>query len=114
MQRPRERVLDQALDRPLERPRPVGRVVPSRTIRARAAGVSSSGQVLAGEPPLQVGQQQVHDRGQIGVGEGVEDDDLVDPVEELGPEVPAQRVGHLALHRLVGLGDPRPGRHTPR
>ena len=40
----------------------------------------------------------------------VEDDDLVDAVEELGPEVLLQRVVDLLLHplvahRLVGLGE---------
>ena len=86
-ERPRERVLDEPLDRPLERPGPERGVVPSRTMSALAAGVSSSVEVLRGEPPLQVGEQQLDDLRQVRVGQGVEHDDLVDPVEELGPEV---------------------------
>ena len=38
------------------------------------------------------------------LGERVEHDHLVDPVQELGPELQPQGVGDLALHRLVGLG----------
>ena len=33
----------------------------------------------------------------------MEDDDLIDPVEELGAEVRPKQVGHLALHCLVCL-----------
>ena len=57
--------------------------VPSRAISDRAAGVSSSVEVLRREPALEVGEEQLHDRGEVGVGEGVEHDDLVDPVQEL-------------------------------
>ena len=60
--------------------------VPSRTISVRAAGVSSSARSLAAIRCLEVGEEQVHDRDQLGVGQRVEHDDLVDPVEELGPE----------------------------
>ena len=95
-QRPGERVLDEPLDRPLERPRPERRVVPSRTISALAAGGQVDRQVLRGEPPRQVGDEQVDDRRQLRLGQGVEDDDLVDPVEELGPELEPQRLRQLA------------------
>ena len=41
---------------------------------------------MLGQAPLQVGEQQVDDVRQLGIGQRVEDDDLVDAVEELGPE----------------------------
>ena len=50
----------------------------------------------------QVGDQQADDPFEVALGQGVEDDDLVDPVEELRPEVRPERLGHLGLHRLVG------------
>ena len=78
--------------------------VPSRTISARARRRQLEREVLLGQPPLEAGEQQVDDPLQLGVGQGVEDDDLVDPVEELRPELGPQRVGDLALHGLVGRG----------
>ena len=53
------------------------------------------------EPLLQIDNQQVHDGRQIRIRQGMEDDDLVDAVEELRPELDAQRFGDLALHLLV-------------
>ena len=64
--------------------------VPSRTISARAAGVSSIAQVLLGEPPLEAVEQQLDDLLEVRLGQRVEDDDLVDPVEELRPELGPQ------------------------
>ena len=46
----------------------------------------------------------VDDRAQVLARERVEDDDLVDAVQELGPEVLAERLEHVALHGLVGVG----------
>ena len=40
---------------------------------------------------------QLHDVREHGLAERVEDDDLVEAVEELGPEFRAHRVEHLAL-----------------
>ena len=61
--------------------------MPSRTMSARAAGVSSRTMSWSGEAPIEVGQQQLDDPLEVGVGQRVEDDDLVDAVEELGPEL---------------------------
>ena len=41
---------------------------------------------------------QVDDGADVIAGEGVEDDQLVHAVQELGPEVPAHRLHHAALH----------------
>ena len=96
-----ERVLDQALDRPLERPRPECRV------RALANDECLRGlgelemEVLAGQAAGQVGHEQFDDGPEVVVRQGVEDDDLVDPVEELRSELDAQGVHDLAPHRVV-------------
>ena len=63
--------------------------MPSRTSSALAAVGQLEDDVLLGQPLGQVGDQQVDDLLEVGLGQGVEDDDLVDPVEELGPEVRA-------------------------
>jgi len=51
---------------------------------------------------LQLAQQELHDALEVGLREGVEHDDLVHPVEELGPELCPERAQHLPLHGLVG------------
>jgi hypothetical protein len=56
------------------------------------------------QQPAGLLQQQVGDPAQLLAGELVEDDDLVDAVEELGPEVVAQRPQDLLAPLLVGLG----------
>src|SRR4029077_19552202 len=43
------------------------------------------------------------DRLELLLDEAVEDDDLVDPVEELGAELPAQRVHDVLAHELIIL-----------
>ena len=101
-QSPGQRILDEPLDRPLERARPEG------GIRAFLHDQLSGGrgqvdrQVLLGQPAIQPAQEQLDDLFEIGLRQRVEDDDLVDPVQELGPELGPERIGDLALHRLVG------------
>ena len=81
----------QPLDRPLERPRPVGGIrALADDAGARAAGVSSSVEVLLGAAGA---ARSASSRSTIAPRSasvsGVEDDDLVDPVEELRPELRA-------------------------
>ena len=77
------------LDRPPERSGPEGEVrALARDQRPRRRRQLQH-EVVLGQPLLQVGQQQVHDRRQLGLGQRVEDDDLVDPVQELRPELHA-------------------------
>ena len=45
---------------------------------------------MIGEPSLEIAQQEVDDRGKLHVRQGAEDDDLVDPIDELRPERTAQ------------------------
>ena len=76
--------------------------MPSRAITASAAGDSVMVEVVRRQAPLEVAQQELHDPLEVGLREGVEHDDLVDPVQELGPELGPEGAEDLALHRLVG------------
>ena len=58
------------------------------------------GEVIASrfEALLKVLEQKLHDVFEVLAGQGLKEDDLVEPVEELGPEVRPE----LRLHQLVG------------
>ena len=90
----RERVLDHALDRTAQRPGAERRVV---ALRRRAAVLAVVGELeaeaLALELVLHPLDEQVDDLGDLVPGQLVEDDDLVDAVQELGPEVPLELLG---------------------
>ena len=61
--------------------------------------------VLVAQTLLQLVNHEVDDPQDVGLGELVEDDDLVETVEELGAEVSLELLGDLGLHLLVaGLG----------
>ena len=98
-----ERVLDQPLDGPLERPRAERGVGALAHDQRPRGGRQLEHQVVGRDPPLEVGQLEVRDGRELGVAERVEHDDLVDPVQELRPELHPQLVGDLALHRLVAV-----------
>src|SRR4051794_808676 len=98
-QRPRDARLDLALDEAPQRARAVHRVVAlARDERARRLGD------LEREPPVakagaDAGELQVDDLLDLLQGERLEEDDLVDAVEELGPEAGAQ----LAHDAVAGV-----------
>ena len=50
---------------------------------------------------LQAAQLDLHDPLELLFGERLEHDDLIDPVEELRPEVPAQFIDHGGSHHRV-------------
>ena len=83
----RERVLDQLLDGPAQRPRAQLRVVAllGQQLLGRRGELQPDALVLQllADPP----DHQVDDLDDLVPGQLVEDDDLVDPVEELGAEV---------------------------
>ena len=90
-----ERGLDLLLEHPLQRPGAVGRVVagarrgapwPRRSAPARSCRSASR--------CAQAAELDVDDLLQLLARQAVEDDDLVDAVQELGPEVLAQRLQH--------------------
>ena len=91
-QRARERVLDEPLDRALERPRAVRRI-PALLGEQLLRLVRD----LELDPPLreplaQPRELQLDDVGELLARQRLEDDDLVDAVQELGPEAVAQLV----------------------
>ncbi len=53
------------------------------------------------EPLHQTLELDVDDHPHLRPGEGVEHDDFIDAVQELGPELRAQRIEHLALRPCV-------------
>ena len=59
------------------------------------------GEALAEELRLQPPHHQVDDLDDLGPGQLVEHDGVVDPVQELGAEVLLERLVHLLLHLLV-------------
>ena len=104
----RQGILELPLERPPQRPRPVDRVVAlPREVAERGIGHF---QVHAGlgQPALHAGGQQSDDLAQLRLVERPEDDDLVDAVEELRPEVLAELEPDVlggALERVgPGLG----------
>ena len=98
-----ERGLELLLQQPLERARAVDRVVAGvREVLERRVGELDLDLALR-QPRPQPAELDLDDLLELLARQAVEDDDLVDAVEELGPEVLAQRLEHLALHALVGL-----------
>jgi len=84
-----ERVLDHALQRTLERTRAVGCIGTRARMSWRADSVSSS-EMARLQAACHVVEAQVENVAHLRGSERAEDHDIVDAVEELGPEVLAQ------------------------
>src|SRR3954451_18022086 len=98
-----EWVLELLLDRPLERPRAVDRVEPSLGKPIARRRLEHEPDVAIGEPSVQVRELNVDDLADVLRLERMEHDHVVDPVDELRPEMLADDVHHLRLHPLVVL-----------
>src|SRR5690606_32793449 len=97
----RERIFQLLLNRPLQRPSAVDRIVAGlREVLARRI-VEGERDVALAEPPPQVLELDVDDAPQMRALERAEHDDVVDPVDELRPEVLADDGHHLGLHPRV-------------
>src|SRR5258708_4052115 len=97
----RERIQDAPLDRPLERPRAIRRVVSlleQEILRLRA---QLDADLPVFQPLHQALDLNVDDLPQLRLAEPMEDDDVVHAVEELGPERLSQDVHHLAADDVV-------------
>ena len=93
----RQRVLDDALDRTPQRPGTERRRrSPCLASRSFASLRELEAEALRLELACEPLDQQVDDLGDLLGGELVEDDDVVDAVEELGPEVALELLVHLA------------------
>ena len=90
-----QRIEHAALNRPLQRPRAVGRIIPlAHELVPGRVGERDVDLALL-QPPGQPGDLDIDDLLHVLAPEGVEEDDLVDPVQELRPEVLAKRVHDL-------------------
>src|SRR5262245_2895927 len=88
----RQRVLDEALDCALQRAGAVGRV-PAGLGEVLLGGVGQlEAQAALGEAVAEPRQLELHDLADLLPRQRLELDDLVDPVEELGPERLARRL----------------------
>src|ERR1700733_8557007 len=106
----REGVLDELLDRPAKRTSTERRVVALLGHELLGLSRQLDPDALGFELLADPADQEVHDLGDLGDQQLVEDDDLVDAVQEFGAEVRLQRLLHLLLHPLVrdrfaGLGE---------
>ena len=94
----RERVLEQPLDRTLERSRTVGRVPACLGDQLACAVRQLEREAALGEPLVQPRELHPDDLAELLTRERLEHDDLVDPVQELGPE---------AIRHVLGGADVR-------
>src|SRR4051812_1481860 len=99
-----ERVLYEALEGTAQRPGSEGGVVAAVDEKGLGPLRQLDADALALELHARAPDHQVDDLGDLRLAELVEHDRLVDPVQELGPEVLLQRVVDLLLHLLVGDG----------
>src|SRR4051812_33927627 len=93
---PRELVLDQPLDGAPQRARPVLGVVALAREQSHRLLRELDLDPLRPQPATEPVEQEPCDLQELLLGERAEDDDLVDPVDELRPEAAAQ-----AIHQLV-------------
>src|SRR5208282_1185914 len=100
---PPQRRLELALDESFQRTRPVRRIVAMLgQIIARFVGQFELDLALL-EPRAQPHQLHVNYLAQLFAGQRMEHDNLVNPVEKLGPETLTQDLERLRLHLLVVL-----------
>ena len=113
-QRLGERVLDHVLDHAAQRPRAVVDVVAQ--LDDVVLGLLGDLELDLLRPQLvaHAGQQQLDDHADLLDLQRAEDDDRVDAVQELGPELGLELVEDLLLHAVVLLlFEPSPGRPRP-
>src|SRR5580700_6663066 len=97
-----QHVLDRPLDRTAQRPGPEDRVVAAHGEQGLGGRPQFQAHVPVLEPLVHLGDHQVHDLDDLVLGELVEDDHVVHPVEELGTEVVLEFLRDLGLHPVVG------------
>src|SRR5688572_23620833 len=97
-----QRILQQTLDRPLERTRPESRIVSLGGEHLARLRRELERELSVSEKLLELLELQLDDVLDLLLAERSEDDDVVDTVEEFRTEMLPQRVGHLCLdHRSV-------------
>src|SRR5438445_4959133 len=118
----RERVLDALLDRALERPRAVDRIEAGPGELREGAVSNFQSHLELREALLEVAQLDLRDVPDVLLVQGMEHDDLVDAVDELGPELRLHlrqdrgldEAGIVALHLLDHVRAEVGGHHDHR
>src|SRR5262245_22013115 len=97
----RQRILDELLDGPAQRTGAVGRIEPLLHEELQGGRGWLELDALVGQLCVDAADHEPDDAGDVVLAQAVEDDDVVDAVDELGPEGALQLVQHPLLHLLV-------------
>ncbi len=95
-----QRVLQVLLDNPLQRTGAVGGIIAAFREPRRRLAVEVDRDLPSGQQFAQAAKLDLDDRRDILALEPVKQDDFIEPVQELGPEMPAHDRHHLAAHRV--------------
>ena len=98
-----QRVLDIFLDNPLQRAGSVGRIIAFLSQPAERAVVHIEGDLAILQKAAEPLELDLDDVAHLRPLQPVEQDNLIQPVQELGPEVPAHCCHHLVPDRIAVL-----------
>src|SRR5580704_11785932 len=96
----RQWVLHPLLDNAFQRTCAISRIVPLVGEPLPRLGVEAEPDLAVLEQPVQTLELDVDDLAHILATEAMEEDDFIDAVQELGPEMPAHDAHHFLLDRL--------------
>src|SRR5205823_9062571 len=99
----RQRILDLLLDGPLQRSRTVHRIETGLSEAVAGGIIERQVHVALDQALAEVEELDVDDGADLLRAEGMEDHDVVDAVDELGPEALLHDLHHRALHLRVVL-----------
>jgi len=97
----RQRVFDLLLDRPLERPRPIHRIESSLSKLLPGRVRQDDRHLALRQPFMQIPELDVDDRANMLLAQRMENDHVIDPVDELRPELLRNDFHYRGLHRIV-------------
>src|SRR6185312_1807289 len=98
--RHRERVLEQTLDRPLERPRTERSIVALVREVVLRLGSEIDRQLAIGQQLIQTIELKIHDARDLLLAQRPEHDYVIHAIQKLGPELLPQHRDHLLLHTI--------------
>src|ERR1700693_2407918 len=96
----RQWVLHPLLDHAFQRTCAISRIVPLVGEPLPRLGVEAEPDLAVFQEPVQALELDVDDLAHILATEAMEEDDFIDAVQELGPEMPAHDAHHFLLYRL--------------
>src|SRR6185312_16114661 len=103
----RQWVLDLLLDGPLQRPCTINRVESRFTQRIPCGIVEHQVHIPLLQPLAQIDELDVHDRPDLLAAQGMEHHDVIDAIDELGPETLLHDLHYRTLHAGIVLLAPR-------